>query len=62
MKGVHEEDLTKEHTHFAFEWPRWSSGWNLNILTNMYRILKCEGKLDGCRYGHDHFGDLVRGA
>eukprot|EP00972_Heterocapsa_arctica_P027321 4015688-Heterocapsa_arctica.AAC.1 len=59
VKGVQEERLTKEHTHFAFEWPRWSSGWGLNILTKLSGVLKHEGNFDGCAYGlQDQRGSL----
>eukprot|EP00972_Heterocapsa_arctica_P068073 10051398-Heterocapsa_arctica.AAC.1 len=30
------EDVTRQYTHFALEWPRWSSGWSLNIVRKLF--------------------------
>eukprot|EP00972_Heterocapsa_arctica_P022524 3312317-Heterocapsa_arctica.AAC.1 len=51
VKSVQAEDVTRQHTHFAFEWPRWSSGWSLNIVRKRFGVLKYEGDFDGCAYG-----------
>eukprot|EP00972_Heterocapsa_arctica_P063448 9362325-Heterocapsa_arctica.AAC.1 len=36
VKSAQAEDVTKQHTHFAFEWPRWSSGWSLNVVRKLF--------------------------
>eukprot|EP00972_Heterocapsa_arctica_P082388 12141154-Heterocapsa_arctica.AAC.1 len=51
VKSEQTEEATRQHTHFAFEWPRWSSGWALDIVRKLFGVLMYEGDFDGCAYG-----------
>eukprot|EP00972_Heterocapsa_arctica_P018249 2695012-Heterocapsa_arctica.AAC.1 len=49
-RSVQVGDVTKEYTHFAFSWPRWSSvsASNVNKVSD---VLNYECNFDGCAYG-----------
>eukprot|EP00972_Heterocapsa_arctica_P002688 398045-Heterocapsa_arctica.AAC.1 len=36
---------------FAYERPRWSSGWALEAINDLRRTLRYTGEFDGCMYG-----------
>eukprot|EP00972_Heterocapsa_arctica_P075775 11175873-Heterocapsa_arctica.AAC.1 len=61
MKQARKSEEMKGLVDFAFEWPRGSSGWDIEAIIDMRRALCYTGKFDGCMYGlQDAHGNAVR--
>ena len=61
IKQVRKDERSREKVDFAFEWPRWSSGWQLEAIDELKKVLCYTGNFDGCMYGlQDPLGLALR--
>ena len=61
VRNVLDDTDVEPYVHFAFEWPRWCRGWNLEVVNKLRSYFAYTAEFDGCRFGlQDTHGDLLR--